>query len=158
MDMGASNIDMTRRPSYHLTHGRDVTVGTPKDAVKLEFGRRLQMAMIQKGMNQSDLARRLEMEIRVDEQGNPIRVGRDSISTYIRGKVLPSPARLKALAKILDVTETDLLPTPGRVSSIPNAPSIETRDLGDGNVWLRINQGLPWSDALRILAILRGDD
>ncbi len=64
---------------------------------KKEFGQRLFRAMQAKGWNQSQLARYAGLQ-------------RDNVSTYMRGKSLPTPANLKKLSDILDVSAEELLP------------------------------------------------
>lgn len=91
-----------------------------KDAdAKAAFAYNLYQRMKAKGWNQSELARQatehLPKPVEGQKQGRAI--GRDLISNYIRGKVLPRPATLAALAKALDCKETDLLPP----RSVPSA-------------------------------------
>lgn len=70
--------------------------GRPRQVTKQEFGRRLYKAMLNKGWNQSELSRRSGLT-------------RDSISTYITGKVLPTEPNLIKLAGVLGVDPGDLL-------------------------------------------------
>ena len=51
---------------------------TPKSLTKQEFGKRLYSLMVERGWQQSDLARAAG-------------IGRDSVSTYMRGHSLPGP-------------------------------------------------------------------
>ncbi len=125
----------------------------PKDTVKIEFARRLQAAMVAKGWRQSELARRAEGYLPGGKK-----FGRDSISLYIRGKTLPGPVLLEALCKALDKTPEDLLPTRGMPHAGDANPPLDVKDLSDGNVWLRINQAVPWGKALEIMRILKGDE
>jgi transcriptional regulator with XRE-family HTH domain len=106
--------------------------------------------MVEKGWNQSELARRAEM------QCNGKRLGRDNVSVYIRGKVLPGPLHLSALAKALGLKPADLLPTRGTPEAGESSPSMDVRDMGDGRAWLRINQAIDWDVALKILEMLKG--
>jgi transcriptional regulator with XRE-family HTH domain len=124
----------------------------PKDAVKVEFARRLQAAMVAKGWRQSDLARRAEKYLPANKK-----FGRDSISLYIRGKTLPGPVFLEALCKALEKEPDDLLPTRGMPAAGENNPPLDVKDAGDGNAWLRVNQAVPWNTAVAILRLLRGD-
>ncbi|MGH8561273.1 MAG: helix-turn-helix domain-containing protein, partial [Nevskiales bacterium] len=68
-----------------------------KQQTRYEFGRRLLNLCLQKGWNQSDLARASEL-------------GRDAISTYVRGRSFPDPKNLRKLADALGVAMDDLLP------------------------------------------------
>lgn len=124
----------------------------PRDYVKVEFARRLQAAMVRKGWNQSELARRAQEHL---PKGAPkgSRVGRDNVSQYIRGRVLPAPHTLAALAEALGVEPADLLPSRG----VPQASTEHTprsfSDTPDGNVWVRVNLAVSSTDALKIMEI-----
>jgi transcriptional regulator with XRE-family HTH domain len=142
-----------RRAAYINRGQRSVHKDAPKDAVKAAFGTRLQDAANRKGWNQSELARQAQLHM---PKGK--RLARDNVSTYIRGKVLPGPMQLKALADALGMKVDDLLPSRGVPSAADKSPPLDYRDLGDGNVWLRINQALPRKLALRIMNLLAGED
>lgn len=68
-----------------------------RKGLKREFGRRLHERMIAKGWTQSELGRRTDL-------------GRNNISTYIRGQNLPSPSALAALTSALGCEPKDLIP------------------------------------------------
>lgn len=142
---------MARRAYVNPPSGGELPANAPKDAVKIEFARRLQAAMIAKGWQQSDLAREAEKQLPKNK-----RFGRDSVSLYIRAKSLPGPLYLKALCGALGTKSEDLLPTRGIPSAGENNPAMDARDLGDGNVWLRINQAVPWSEALKVMQLVKG--
>jgi transcriptional regulator with XRE-family HTH domain len=93
-------------------------------AVYAEFGRRLQARMIQLGWNQSELSRRatayLPRATKGQVQGYAL--GRDRISSYVRGKYLPRPEALEAIAKALQCKASDLLPPEGVPSVVEEAP------------------------------------
>ena len=130
---------------------RDLPAHAPRDAVKVEFAKRLQRAFTHKGWNQSELARRAA--VYVPEGG----MGRDVISTYVRGKSLPGPIHLTAICKALGVEPDDLLPSRGMPSAGADSPPLDMRDIGEGKVWLRINQSVDWSVAVRIINVLKGE-
>ncbi len=140
---------MTKRPYINAPPTELGPVDLPKDVVKIEFAKRLQRAMIRKGWNQSELARRAQPHMKGK------RLERDNISTYIRGNALPDPARLNALCQSLGIAPEDLLPSRGIPSAADKAPSFDVRDLQDGNVWLRVNQAVPWDVALKIMVLLK---
>jgi len=139
--------------NYH-NHGGPSALpeGAPRDAARAEFARRLSAAMIQKGWNQSELARRASDHYADKE------IGRDSISVYMRGKALPTPLVLNAIAAALGVDPADLLPSRGVPSASAASPKMEAKDMGDGTVWLRVNQQVPWQVALTIMAALQHDE
>ena len=122
----------------------------PADAVKIEFARRLQAAITAKGWRQSDLARHALQQL---PKGRAF--GRDSVSLYIRGRSLPGPLHLDAMAKALGVKPEDLMPTRGVPSAGENNPALNMQDLGDGHVWLRVNQAVPWDAALEIMNLIK---
>lgn len=144
---------MTRRNTVHSDPEGEVPITAPRDVVALEFARRLQAAMAEKGWNQSELAREATKFM---PEGKSIQ--RDTISVYINTKSMPSRVRLEAIAKALGVDSSELLPN--KVRPVPSrvSPPLEVKDLGDGNVWLRINQSVPWPVALKILSLVKGED
>jgi transcriptional regulator with XRE-family HTH domain len=70
-----------------------------------QFGRRLQKALNARGWTQSELARRIASLLKPT-----VRIGRDNVSKWVRGKVLPSPPALEAICKILEMETNELLP------------------------------------------------
>jgi len=108
-------------------------------AARQEFARRLQKAMINKGMNQTQLAKALQL--RVPEE----RVERDTISRYIRALSFPSAAKQLALAQVLGTTVYDLVPSAARKVAVEeprDLPRINLKDVGDGNVWINVSQAV----------------
>lgn len=118
-----------------------------KDEYKKEFGRRLFQRMLAKNWNQSDLARAAKL-------------GRDAISTYIRGRSLPEPVSAKHLADALNCSVDDLYPRAGEpLVSERNAPLMELRQLPDdpGMAHLRIDRKIPIEIAAKIVNLLTGE-
>lgn len=120
----------------------------PPEALKAEFGRRLQLAMTRRGWSQSELARRAA-------------IGRDSVSVYIRGRSLPGFLHLDALCKALGLTRADLMPevmqrssarvwTAGGVSGSP----LEMRLQDDGRIWMRFSTAVTVAQAIAVLRAL----
>lgn len=141
---------MARSLSYHNPEPEEtVSDAAPKEAVKAEFAKRLQAAMVEKGWNQAELAR---AAAKFTNSGD---FGRYSVSCYIRGTTLPRPEHLSALAKALGVAPRDLLPTRGVPSAEKNTPPLDLKDMGDGNVWLRVNQAVTWEVAMQIMQLLK---
>jgi transcriptional regulator with XRE-family HTH domain len=122
-----------------------------KDAAKIEFARRLQNKMTERGLNQSELARRASGYIKDGK------LGRDSISGYIAGKSLPGPVTLNAVCKVLGCEPEDILPARGIPSAADRMPPVDVRDLGDNSAWLRVNQTVPWTVAIQVLKLLKGE-
>ncbi len=124
----------------------------PRDAVRREFGKRLQQSMTAKGWNQSELARRAAAHM---PDG---KLGRDNVSSYVRGLSLPGPIILEALCRALGCVPTDLLPSRGVPSTSVSMPPLDVKDTGEGKAWLRVNQAVEWDAAIKIMAILRGQE
>lgn len=115
---------------------------------KREFGKRLQHLMVEKGWNQSDLAR-AAAKFMPDKTFN-----RDNISLYVRGQQLPGPIRLKALCKALGVDQNDLIPA-GAVATVDdNSPPLSLRPMGNGIDWLQVNMAVPHDVAMKIMVLL----
>ena len=144
---------MARHNTLHSDPSPSLPLTAPKDVAALEFARRLQAAMAKKGWNQSELAREASKFM---PEGKKIH--RDTISVYINTKSMPGRERLEAIAKALGVEAVELLPNKVRPMSRNIQPPIEARDLGDGNVWLRINQSVSWGVAIKILELIKGDE
>ena len=127
----------------------DMPAHAPKDAVKAEFARRLQAAMVRKGWNQSELARRAA------ENTTDGHFGRDNISLYIRGIVMPGPVHLHALSKALSLKPDELLPSRGAPSADDRVPPLDIRDAGNGKAWLRVNMAVEWPVAVEVMKLLK---
>lgn len=134
---------MSRNAWHGLTPSKDSASLTPQHITKQEFGRRLYELMIRKGWNQSELARRA-------------RLGRDSISTYVRGVSFPDPKNLQALCEALDVSREELLPNAVESAMDREHPAFEIKQAhGDpSKVWLRVNRMVSAETAAQIFALL----
>jgi transcriptional regulator with XRE-family HTH domain len=141
---------MKRPAFFNNATAHALASDAPRDAIKIEFANRLQARMIDKGYRQSDLARAAAANL---PKGT--KMGRDSISLYIRGKSLPSPTYLTAIAQALDCKPEDLMPVRGLPTAQEISPPLDVREMSDGNVWLRINQAVPWSIALEVMTALK---
>lgn len=121
--------------------GTDIS---PTHLTKQEFGRRLQNLMIEKGWNQSELARRAGL-------------GRDAISTYVRGRSFPEPINLKKVADALSVNPHDLLPnTVEWAMANDEHPALEIKQSAThpDKVWIRVNQLVSFAQAAIIFNAL----
>lgn len=140
---------MARQAYHNAEPALKVADNVPVETVKAEFARRLNKYMVKKGWNQSELARQAEAH----SKGR--RFGRDNVSVYIRGKVLPGPTHLDALCKAFGIKPEDLLPKRVAREAGEKYPSLDMRQLSDGRVWLRINQAVPFETALEIMRVIR---
>ena len=118
----------------------------PKHLTKQEFGRRVYEAMLNAGLSQSDLARASDLN-------------RDAISTYVRGKSLPSPANLERLAAALHVEASALLPNYHESAIDHDFPALEIKisPSSPGTAWLRVNRLVTVPTALKIAELLEAD-
>lgn len=114
------------------------------DAAKADFGRRLQALILEKNWNQAELARAAGL-------------GRDSISTYIRGQVFPDPKNLKKLADALGMTPQQLYPQAMSTAMDVEIPTLEIRQsiTEPNKVHLRINRTVTLEQAAQIFDIIR---
>lgn len=136
---------MARNAKHHLPPSIDTTDMAPKELTKQEFGRRLMALMLDKGWNQSELARRAGL-------------GRDAISTYIRGLSFPEPKNLQKLAAALSIQPDQLLPnTVVRAMDSDAAPMLEIRQASGhpDKVWVRVNRMVTFNQAAQIFDILK---
>ncbi len=131
------------------------------DVVRKRFlSQRLQALMSEKGLSVTDVAKRMEQELK-GERFNPV-----NLSHYRAGRSLPRPRYLTALSRVFGVAPQDLLPAREAVEPLPDAPlpqsdqqppSFRVEDLSDGLALLQINQRLPWPLVLRVLDALKND-
>lgn len=131
-------------PKGNITEGNEDSMVPPKMAIRLEFGRRFRKAMADKGVRQIDVA-------------NATDIGRDSISGYTRGRVLPDGDRLKQICDFLGTTPEKLVPHYGvdeRTADLMPALEIKQAE-AEGMVWVRINQIVSLDQVSRIMAILQ---
>lgn len=119
----------------------------PKDAEasprNLEFGQRLQSMLLERNWNQSDLARAAGL-------------GRDSVSTYVRGSVFPDPKNLKRIADALGVSPQQLFPSGMITKMDADVPALEIRQSASepNKVHIRINRTVTIEQAAQIFSIL----
>lgn len=79
------------------------------EALRLVFAANLRQRMLEKRMSQSDLARAVWQETRVDSRGYEQPMGKDRISAYYNGRVMPTSINLNKIAVALDTTPEQLL-------------------------------------------------
>ncbi len=118
---------------------------TPRQLTKQEFGRKLMGLILERGWNQSELARRAGLN-------------RDAISTYVRGVSFPDPRNLHKLAKALDTTAEKLLPNATIMAMETDvAPMLEIRQASGhpDKVWVRVNQMVSFQQAADIFEVLK---
>lgn len=116
---------------------------TPRHMTKQAFGRRLYQLMVAKGWNQSELARRAG-------------VTRDAVSTYVRGKTMPTRQSAGALAEALGISVEELLPNliESAIDADDPALEIKTSPGAPAKAWLRVNQLVTLETAIKISQLL----
>ena len=121
----------------------------PKDPLKQEFAQRLARLMTKKGWRQSELARRADMP-------------RDSVSTYVRGRTLPTPQNLQKLVVALGVTPEDLLPNHNQAVMDDDEAAMRfemtVSDEAPNKAWLRVNQLVNLKTAIKVADLLQNDE
>lgn len=138
---------MSRKTYYNLGKETELSDHAPREAVRREFARRLQKLMVAKGWNQSEMARQSALHM-PDKS-----FGRDLISGYLRGRFMPGPVHLNAIARAAGVPPDELVPT--RSTTAAAMPPRELRDMGGGMCWLSVNQVVSWQTALQIMRLLQ---
>lgn len=128
--------------------GGNIPYGPIRRTIAEDFGRRLQRHLLRKGWNQSDLARQASLHM----PGNK-KVGRDSVSHYVRGMNVPGPGVLAALAKALGVEPNELLPNMPTLKEDRETP-LDATDAGNGKANLRVNMVVDWPIASQVIQIL----
>jgi transcriptional regulator with XRE-family HTH domain len=140
---------MTRKQRTHLVA---VTPDqhnqlAPKHLTRQEFARRLYRLMLSRGWNQSELARRADLP-------------RDSVSTYIRAKVLPTPQSTQRLASALGVVPEELMPNHVESAIDEDTPSLEMKVSvnAPSKAWLRVNRLVSLATAARVIDLIEAEN
>jgi transcriptional regulator with XRE-family HTH domain len=136
-----------RKVRTHIVNDDNMPPLTPKHLTRQEFGNRLYKLMLRKGWTQSELARRADMP-------------RDSVSTYIRGRTMPTPTNVQKLAAALGVAPEQILPNLIESAIEDDIPDFEFKASphDPSRVWLRINRLVNMKTALQIATLLEGDN
>lgn len=118
----------------------------PKHLTKQEFSKRLYSLMLSKGWHQSELARQSGLK-------------RDSISTYVRGRSLPTPQNIEALAKAFGIEPNTLLPNQMENGIDEENPTYNIQMTNDGTKgWVRLNRLMSMEAIMQITEIVRKDN
>lgn len=120
---------------------------SPRALTKLEFGRRLHKLILERGWNQSDLARAAN-------------IGRDAVSAYVNGRSFPTPLMLDRVCKALDVERDELLPNHVMRAIEDDVPAVSMQVAAGhhGKAYLRINRLVSFSTAVKIVEMIDEDD
>ncbi len=118
-----------------------------REMAKAEFAKRLYGEIAKRGWTQSEFARFCGL-------------ARDAVSTYVRGRSLPSDAALQAMARVLEIPATQLLPisrAPAQVALDEAGYFVELRDLphDPGFVILKLNKRIPRKLAKQVVKLIQ---
>jgi transcriptional regulator with XRE-family HTH domain len=124
------------------------------------FGRKLFFELERRGWSQSDLARKLfpNSDVKYDNRGYTVTKGRDVVSSWVRGKALPSPQNLIKVAAALGMDPEVLAPDITTSTIEKENPTLSINMIA-GHVdkcYLRVNRLVPLSVALEIAKLLEG--
>jgi transcriptional regulator with XRE-family HTH domain len=130
-----------------------------------EFSSRLQAAMWARGWTMDETARRVRERL-----GEGATFSRTNISHYVMGRCIPKIRYLQALSEVLGIDKTELLGARSTADEVspnayvvgengklpqPTSPALHIEDRGT-DVWLQINQQVPWPVAMKVLQALKG--
>ena len=112
--------------------------------IKAEFAKRLYSKIHERGWTQSEFARNSDL-------------ARDSISTYVRGRSIPSPVALEKMASVLGCKPEELLPNYYEAAALKQQSTFEVRDVPneDGYMWVRMDMRLPKELAVKIFMMVQ---
>lgn len=122
------------------------------------FARRLHETMLDKDLNQSDIARAIwgEME---DPRGYKVARNRDRVSVWLKGDTLPDDRNLKRLAEVLEVDIEDLCPEVVAMAASSEQPELSmTMAAGHPDkVYLQVNRLVSLAVAVKVMELLSDD-
>jgi transcriptional regulator with XRE-family HTH domain len=118
-----------------------------RHVLKAEFAKRLYSKIAERGWTQSEFARNCDL-------------ARDAVSTYVRGRSIPSPQALEKMASVLNVRPEDLLPNYYEAAHNKQEPTFELRDVPneEGYMWIKLNMRLPKKLAMEIFMLAQSND
>lgn len=127
------------KPRTLAPPGKHTPPAGARDLAKQDLARRLAKALQDRDWNQSDLAR---------ASGLP----REVVSTYVRGVSFPTPKSLRRMSDALGIAIDQLAPAATGMAAQDEIPGFSVTQLAGhpGKAWLRINQVVPFSIAIKI--------
>lgn len=114
---------------------------------KEAVGRHIHKLMLAKGWTQAELSRHADLT-------------KDSISTYIRGKVAPTPLSCQKLARALGVSAEEFATNPIAQAIAESRTLFDMRESEDepGMVHIRMDRLVPKSVGAKISTLIYGDE
>ncbi|TVR10044.1 MAG: hypothetical protein EA385_05115 [Salinarimonadaceae bacterium] len=124
------------------------------------FADRLWSAIKRSGLTYKETARRAQEHLPPGA-----RISDVSVWSYAKGRSLPRRmTHVEALGKVLGIETQELIgdnaPENDSVESAAAPHSdrpVEIQDIGNGEVFLRVNQVLPWPVAVEVLRLIKGE-
>jgi transcriptional regulator with XRE-family HTH domain len=139
----------SKRVTYNPSPSKPLPPGAPAASVLDDFAKRLSKRMTDADLSQTDLARKATLFMPKGEK-----ISRDLISGYVNARHMPAPRRLAAIAEALGCTSDDLLPHRGFRQPAAQTSPLDIRDIGEGRVWLQVNQAVEKKTGLKIMSLL----
>lgn len=135
------------KPKMHAAPSQNATPAGARDVAKQELARQLAALLQKNDWNQSDLARKAD-------------IPRELVSTYVRGKAFPTPKSLRRIADAFGLTVEELVPATHGMIAQDEIPSFAVTEIAGhpGRVWLRVNRYVGMATAMKIAALLEGDN
>lgn len=121
------------------------------------FSETLHRELLARGWSQSDLAKKIWNEERTDSRGYTSVVGRDRVSSWVRGRVLPDPKSLKRIADALDMSAEDLAPNLTAAAVSKQEPTLGITAVAGRHdqVLLQVRMLVPLKVAVDVAGILQ---
>lgn len=128
------------------------------DTQSVAFARRLNQALLAKGWRQADLVRAVHnlMPSDMDSDARAKAFGRHLVSSYMRGRHMPSPVNIALMAKALGLTVRDFVPEGAAVVVGHTDRAIQVTMSTGGMARLKLDMELPNDIALQIMALANG--
>ena len=147
---------MSNRPTRRLPPGKGEDQTPILETRQQTFAKRLYHALLERGMTQSDLAKKVWNEYRVDTRGYETVVGKDRVSSWIRGRSMPEPHNLIRIAKALNMTPEDLAPNLTASAIEQEAPEIQITVIHNhpNKVLVKLNKIVPFDIATKIMNLV----
>jgi transcriptional regulator with XRE-family HTH domain len=123
---------------------------------RVDFSQRLQELMLERNLSQSDLARAANKHFHGTRHSGgkavDAEITRGNISSWCNARQFPSPTRMAALARALDVPVEDLAPQ--RRARPPSMAAMRVTDMGGGLARITVDKEVPWSLATKIIELM----
>jgi transcriptional regulator with XRE-family HTH domain len=120
------------------------------------FARRLRAAMQERGWSGAETARRVREKL-----GNGAKFSPANIAHYTNGRSRPRLRTLSVLAEVLGKPEGFFLEAERTCKDVDadqkELPSLHLAD-SPSEIWLQINQRVPWPVAMRVFQVLAGEE